>query len=56
MCTKFGYERATSPYVNLRVDERIILKWAWGMDNINQVQGRENWQALVNAAMNLGVP
>jgi hypothetical protein len=26
MCTKFHYERATSPLDDLRVDERIILK------------------------------
>jgi hypothetical protein len=30
---------------------------AWGsMGRTNQVQDREKWQALVNAAMNLGVP
>jgi hypothetical protein len=27
MCTKFDYERATSPLDDLGVDERIILKW-----------------------------
>ena len=27
MCTKFDYERPTSPLDDLRVDERIILKW-----------------------------
>jgi hypothetical protein len=42
------------------VDGRIILKgilekWVWGMDWIDLAQGRNRWQALVNAAMSLWV-
>ena len=44
------------------INGRIILRWifrTWdrgGRDWIELAQGREGWQALVNAVMNLQVP
>jgi hypothetical protein len=43
------------------VDGRIILKWifkTWegDMDWIELAQDRDRWRALVNTAMDLGVP
>jgi hypothetical protein len=43
------------------VDGRIILRYlqevgCGGMDWIELVQDRDRWRALVNVAMNLGVP
>jgi hypothetical protein len=41
------------------VNGRIILifkKWDRGMDWIGLAQGRDRWQSLVNAVMNLRVP
>jgi hypothetical protein len=44
-----------------RRDGRIILKWIFskcdgGMGWINLAQDWDRWQALANAAVNLGVP
>jgi hypothetical protein len=39
---------------NIEMDLREV---GWdGMDYIDLVQDREQWRALVNAVMNLGVP
>jgi hypothetical protein len=46
---------------HLGVSGRIVLKWIFkkwdgGMDYIDLVQVRDNWQALVDAVMKLQAP
>jgi hypothetical protein len=49
-------------YEDLDIGRRIIIRWIlreirWGhMDRIDLAQGRDQWRALKNTAINLWVP
>jgi hypothetical protein len=57
-----GKSEEKSPLGRPCEDGRILLSWIFrnrdvgGMDWIELAQGRDRWQALVNAEMNLCVP